>query len=144
MTYREIHLDNFQEIVPLYMHYYNTWENGQWTADTARKRIHQVVSREDAFGLIAMEDGVPVGFAVGNCVQYGDGVTYDLNEIVIAKEFQGQGRGTQLIRELAARAKEKGAFLMQLESVNDGMHAHFYHKCGFYDANNLIPRAMLL
>ena len=39
---------------------------------------------------------------------------------------------------------EKGAFLMQLESVNDGMHAHFYHKCGFYDANNLIPRAMLL
>lgn len=78
-------------VVPLYMEYYNTREEGAWTVETTYKRIHQVWSREDAYCLLLEDSGEVLGFAMGNMEQYDDVQAYDLVEIVIADAIKTRG-----------------------------------------------------
>ena len=125
-------------IVPLYIEYYNTKENGQWTKDTVYKRIHQVWSREDSYCLMMLENQKIIAFAMGYFEQYDDCKTYDLIEIVVAVEYQGKGIGTSLMQELEAEVKEKGAMNIQLQAVNDEPHEQFYGKLGYKNVSNLV------
>ena len=50
--YREMAEYDIEKVVPLYVEYYNNKEDGEWTAETTYKRIHQVWSREDSYCLI--------------------------------------------------------------------------------------------
>lgn len=141
MNYTVLKESDIPQIVPLFVGYYNNCEDAGWTAELAYKRIHQVVTREDAYGLVLWNNGKPAGFAMGFFEQYEDGQAYDLVEIVVAKEYQGKGVGTAFMEELEHRAKEKGALLVQLDSVNDEMHRHFYAKLGYRDSGNLIKKS---
>lgn len=123
---------------------YNAYEDGEGTIETTTKRIHQVMTREDAFGLLLEDKGRLLGFAMGYFEQYDDCQAYDLIEIVVAGERQNQGLGTAFMRELERRVREKGAMLIQLQSVNDAKHEHFYDKLGFKDAKNLVLKTKML
>lgn len=57
-------------------------------------------------------------------------MTYNLVEIIVASEYQKSGIGTKMMAELAGRVQEMGAAMVQLVSVNDEMHEHFYGKLG--------------
>lgn len=144
MQYTELTDKNMSEIISLYVGYYNEYEDSEWTSEVAYRRIHQVVTREDSYGLILYEDERPVGFAMGYLEQYEDGLVYDLIEIVITHEYQGKGAGTAFMAELEKRVQEKGAFLIQLQSVNDAMHEHFYGKLGYETCNNLVLKSKML
>lgn len=139
LRYRVMTEPDIAGVVRLYVEYYNTREDGCWTPEKAYRRIHQVWSTEDAFCLLQEEDGALSGFAMGYLSQYDDLVAYDLVEIVIAAGRQGRGLGTALLGELERRVREAGAAMMQLQSVNDEMHAHFYGKMGFVRTTNLLP-----
>lgn len=144
MEYKPFTLKDIERLVPLYIEYYNTNEDGAWTEETTYKRIHQVMTREDAFGLLLEEQGKVQGFAMGYFEQYDDCQAYDLIEIVVAGERQNQGIGTAFMEELERRVKERGAMLIQLQSVADEKHKHFYEKLGFKDAKNLILKTKFL
>ena len=131
-------------VVPLYMEYYNTREEGVWTVETTYKRIHQVWSREDAYCLLLEDSGEVLGFAMGYMEQYDDVQAYDLVEIVIADAHQNQGLGTALMEELETRVKALGASLVQLQAVNDPRHERFYGKLRYQNANNLILKTKWL
>ncbi len=105
------------------------------------KRIHQVVTREDSYGLILSDENSIVGFAIGFFEQYDDGKAYDLVEIVISHEYQRKGIGTTFMKELEKRVKELGAFLVQLQSVNVERHNNFYGNLGYKDCQNLILKS---
>lgn len=51
-TYREINMSNIEELVPVYIETFNSppWNDG-WTIETATKRLHQIISIEDFYGL---------------------------------------------------------------------------------------------
>ena len=102
------------------------------------------MTREDAFGLLLEDKGRLLGFAMGYFEQYDDCQAYDLIEIVVAGERQNQGLGTAFMRELERRVREKGAMLIQLQSVNDAKHEHFYDKLGFKNAKNLVLKTKML
>ena len=144
MQYHELTLYNMESVIPLYIEHYNTYEGGEWTRDTTYKRIHQVVTREDSFGLVLEDEGEVLGFGMGYLEQYDDGVAYDLVEIVILHERQGQGLGMALLEELECGAKARGAFLIQLQAVNDEAHDRFYHKAGFGDAANFTLKCKMI
>jgi len=144
LQYKPLTVEQINDVIALYIDYYNTVDGGEWTKETTYKRIHQVVTREDAFGLVLVADGETAGFAMGYFSQYDDGVVYDLVEIVIARQLQRQGLGTQFMRELEARVKDAGAFLIQLEAVNDEMHERFYGALGYHTAANLVPKSKIL
>ena len=96
---------------------------------------------EDSYGLIFEKDNQVIGFAMGFFKQYDDIVGYTLEEIVIAKDFQNQGLGSQLLNELEQRVKEKGAACVELQAVNDEMHERYYGKAGYYTAENFVMKA---
>lgn len=144
MIYRIMNEKDIASVIPMYIDYYNNNEDGEWTNETVYKRIHQVITREDSYCLVSEENGKPAGFAMGYFEQYDDCFAYDLIEIVIASELQNKGLGTEFMRELEKRVKEKGAMLIQLEAVNDERHEHFYGKLGYRDVSNFILKTKML
>lgn len=144
MEYSVLKVIDIDKVIPLYIEYYNEQEDAEWTAETVYKRIYQVVTREDSFGLILCDNNSIVGFAMGYFEQYDDGKAYDLIEIVISHKYQRKGIGTSFMKELEKRVKELGAFLIQLQSVNDEKHNNFYSNLGFKDCHNLILKSKVI
>ncbi|MDE5892016.1 MAG: GNAT family N-acetyltransferase [Acetatifactor sp.] len=144
MTYRKMEETDIESLVLLYMNYYNEKEDGQWTAQTTYKRIHQVFTREDSYCLILEDNCRIIAFAIGFFEQYDDGFAYDLVEIVVDAEYQKKGIGKAFMRELENRVKAEGAMLVQLEMVNDEHHEHFYGSLGYKNAVNLVLKTKLL
>ncbi len=126
-------------VLPLYMDYYNNHEESCRTAETARKRVHQVISMEDSYSLIMKDDeGKAIGFVMGYFKQYDDIIGYTLEEIVISSENQNKGWGSALLEELENRVKENGASCVELQAVSDEMHERYYGKAGYKNAVNFV------
>ena len=51
--------------------------------------------------------------------------------------YQNKGYGKQLLNEIEKRVVEYGAKHIELTSVNDEHHMHFYKGFGMYAATNL-------
>ena len=126
-------------VVPFYIEYYNSHEDGCWTEETAKRRIRQVLTMEGAYSLIMKDDeGEVCGFVMGYFKQYDDIVGYTLEEILIAHEHQNKGYGSALLAELEARVKEAGASCVELQAVKDEMHERYYGTAGYRDAKNFV------
>ena len=144
MQYRIMTIVDIPLAAAMYRTYYNTYEDGKWTLETAENRIRQVLTRMDSYSLLCEDAGEIVAMAMGYFEQYDDGSAYDLVEIVVAADFQNRGVGTEMMYELEWRVREKGAMLIQLQAVNDAHHAHFYTKLGYGDAKNLVMKTKML
>ena len=144
MEYRIMELNDLPQAVQLYIDYYNTCEEGQWTIETTTKRIRQILTREDSYCLILENEKNMIGFAMGYYEQYDDGFAYDLVEIIIARHWQNQGIGTAFMEELENRIRQAGAMLIQFQAVNDSFHDHFYGKLGYRNARNLVLKTKML
>ena len=136
--------EDINNVVPLYIEYYNNNEDAEWTTETTFKRIHQVWSREDSYCLIWENKNGIVAFAIGYFEQYNDCLAYDLVEIVVTTQLQNTGYGTVFRKQLEDCIKKEGAMLIQLQSVNDDLHNHFYGKLGYKDASNLVLKTKIL
>ena len=136
--------EDINNVVPLYIEYYNNNEDAEWTTETTFKRIHQVWSREDSYCLIWENKNGIVAFAIGYFEQYDDCFAYDLVEIVVTTQLQNKGYGTVFMKQLEDCIKKEGAMLIQLQSVNDDLHNHFYGKVGYKDASNLVLKTKIL
>ena len=138
MTYSVMTETAVEQIAKLYMDYYNHHEDGCWTYEKAYKRIHQIVTMEDSLCLIQKDDSQNVtGMLIGYFKEYDDLTLYYLEEIVIFAEYQNKGYGKAFLREIEKRILQNGATHMELLSVNDAHHHHFYTEFGMYDAKNL-------
>lgn len=139
MQIKEMSVEDIDLVLPLYIEYYNNHEEGCWTEATAKKRIKQVVTIDDAFSLIMKDDNdIVCGFAMGYFKQYDDIVGYTLEEIIISYQYQNQGLGSMLLAELETRVKEAGASCVELQAVKDEMHERFYGKAGYHNAQNFV------
>lgn len=144
MTYRVMQLSDISLIIPMYIDYYNKRSEGEWTEQKVYKRIHQVWSMDDSYCLVVENDESIIAFAMGFYKQYDDLLAYDLEEILVDNRYQNMGIGTNFMNELVLRAKEKGASLIQLTSIKDELHEHFYTELGFYTAKNLILKVKII
>lgn len=142
---REMKLSDVELVVPLYLDYYNACEDCSWTAETAVRCIRQVVGMQDAYSLLVQdEDGAVLGFAMGYFKQYDDLIGYELEEIVIAREYQRQGLGSKLLACLEERVQQKGAACVELKAVKDEMHERYYGKAGYQNVGNFILKVKWL
>lgn len=137
MEYFKLTEENIDLVVRNYVEYYNTCEDGCWTYEKAYKRIHQVMTIEDAECMVQYDKGKMTGFVMGYYKEFDDLKAYFLEEIVIFAEYQNKGYGAAFLNELEAVVKRSGVEHLELISVNDEHHMHFYKKLGFYAASNL-------
>ena len=77
------------------------------------------------------------GFVMGYYKEFDDLKAYFLEEIVIFDGFQNKGYGSAFMAELESIVRKNGVEHIELISINDEHHMHFYKKMGFYTANNL-------
>lgn len=141
MQINEMKVEDIDLVLPLYIEYYNTYEESCWTEATAKKRIKQVLTIADSFSLIMKDDNDEVcGFAMGYFKQYDDIVGYTLEEIIISYQHQNKGLGSILLTTLESKVREAGAACVELQAVNDEMHEKFYSKAGFSNARNFVMK----
>ena len=144
MDYKKLTKDNIDSVVRAYVDYYNNCEGGCWTYEKAYKRIHQVMTIEDAECFVQYIDGKMSGFVMGYYKEFDDLKAYFLEEIVIFKEYQNRGYGSAFFEHLEKVILENGVAMMELSSVNDEHHMHFYKKQGFYQASNFVAMGKFL
>lgn len=125
-------------ITSLYVKYYNENEDGSWTFEKAYRRIRQVLLTPDSYCLIQEINGLYTGFLMGFIKEYDDLKSYFLEEIVIFNEYQNKGLGSLFLKELESHLLETDVSLIELMSVNDEKHRHFYEKFSFAKVSNLI------
>ena len=125
-------------ITSLYVKYYNENEDGSWTFEKAYRRIRQVLLTPDSYCLIQEINGLYTGFLMGFIKEYDDLKSYFLEEIVIFNEYQNKGLGSLFLKELESHLLEVDVSLIELMSVNDEKHRHFYEKFSFAKVSNLI------
>ena len=139
MQIREMKIEDIDSVLPLYIEYYNKYEDSCWTETTAKKRIKQVLTIQDSFSLIMKDDNdIVCGFAMGYFKQYDDIVGYTLEEIIISYQYQNQGLGSMLLVTLETKVKEVGASCVELQAVDDEMHEKYYGKAGYSDAKSFV------
>lgn len=120
MKINEMLAKDIDLVLPLYIEYYNTYEDSCWTEATAKKRIKQALTMDDSFSLIMRDDNDKVcGFVMGYFKQYDDIIGYTLEEIVISYQHQNKGLGSMLLETLESKVKEAGAACMELQAVKD-------------------------
>lgn len=136
ITYRQMQKEDIAKVTPLFIEYWNGTGDA-WTPELVYSRVWQVLGSPDSYCMIAEDGERPVGFAMGRFETFYDLTAYDLVEIIVAPAYQGNGIGTSMMAELEGRVRELGATMIQLISVRDEMHEHFYSKLGYGDAGNL-------
>lgn len=125
-------------ITSLYVRYYNENEDGTWTFEKAYKRIRQVLLTPDSYCLIQEKNGIYTGFLMGYIKEYDDLKSYFLEEIVVFKDYQNKGLGTLFINELERHLLDNDVSMIELMSINEVKHLHFYGKFSFKKSSNLL------
>ena len=126
MQIKQMNVEDIDLVLPLYIEYYNKYEDSCWTEETAKKRIRQVLTIEDSFSLVMKDDNDIVG--------------YTLEEIIISYQYQNKGLGSMLLATLETKVKEVGASCVELQAVSDEMHEKYYGKAGYSDAKNFVMK----
>lgn len=75
---------------------------------------------------------------MGYIKEYDDLKSYFLEEIVIFNEYQNKGLVGLFLKELESHLLEMDVSLIELMSVNDEKHRHFYEKFSFAKGANLM------
>lgn len=143
ITYRQMKIEDIEKVIPLFIEYWNS-TGDKWTYNTTYRRIRQVVDSYDSYCMLAFCNNEIVGFAMGRFETFFDLTAYDLAEIIIASKYQNKGIGTSFMTVLEQNVKQMGASMVQLLSVNDELHKHFYGKLGYNDCKNLKIKAKSL
>lgn len=133
--------DNIGTVAQNYAAYYNGAEDGCWTYEKAYQRIHQVMTIEGSSCCLQYDGQTLVGFLMGFFKEYDDLTAYCIEEIVIFQGCQNKGYGTLLMEKVQSDALAAGASHLELTSINDAHHMHFYEKLDFYKAGNTVTMA---
>ncbi len=141
IKYVPLQSNDIPSLVSIYRDYFNRYENAGWTNATAERRLKQLIIRPDHLGLMVKHDDQTIGFATGQLVQFDDGLVFELNELLVVREFQNQQYGSRLLQEMEKIAKQSGAFRIQLTAADDERHNRFYEiKNGYKIAKNNLWR----
>ena len=145
MNYRMMTEKDLECVVKGNIEYYNTVEDCCWTFEKAYKRIHQVLTMEDSMCMVQLDDSNTItGYLMGYFKEFDDIRGYFLEEIVIFKGFQGKGYGTDFLKILEQEVIKSGASIIELNSVNDEKHKHFYSKLSYYETKNFVMMGKFL
>lgn len=138
IEYVKMNDDNMDSVIKKYIEYYNNVENGCWSYEKAYKRIHQVMTMEGSLCYLQYDNQSLVGFLMGYYKEFDDLMAFFIEEIVIFADCHNKGYGSELMTTLQNEVSANGAEHIELISVNDLHHIHFYEKLGYYKANNLV------
>lgn len=105
--------------------------NDDWSFETARKRLSDILRTPGFQGWAATEDGL-VGFLIGNLEQRCQRLSYCLQEMCVRSGLQRQGIGTRLLDQAKSELAALGTEDLYLLTMAGGPAADFYAKNNFW------------
>ena len=137
MDYREIVLEDIQELAKIYAETFNSdpWYD-KWTRKTAEKRLYQMANNGGFFGILSYDESGITGMIMGESEQYFDGVIFNMKEFCVKNELRGKGIGTELLAEFERRLKGMG--IRETVLMTNLEDEEFYKKRGFHRSRGII------
>ena len=78
-------------------------------------------------------DGKLVAVSIGMIRHWWEGTNYNIEELFVDPEYQGQGLGSRFMQMIVDEIKGRGLAGIFLQTDNDKPSYRFYHKNGFND-----------
>ncbi|ADJ17089.1 GNAT family N-acetyltransferase [Halalkalicoccus jeotgali] len=124
--------DNLDEGVQLYRAVFNEppWED-DWTDETARRRLSQIIETPGYRGYGASVRGELVGLVMGNLEQWYTGEHFYLKEMCVCPSQQRHGIGTTLIAHLIETLQKESVERVYLLTMQESPARAFYENNGF-------------
>ncbi len=136
-TYIKFEEKDMDMLISFYMAHYNA-EGGTWTHEKAYRRLHQMVTMEDSLVMLQFEGSVLVGFSMGYFKCFDDSTGFFLEEILIRKDMQGKGYGTDFLCHLKAELQAMDCDWIELLTTTEERHQSFYGKNGYAQSERLV------
>ena len=133
--------DHLQRYADIYAEAFSgePW-NDTWTVEDAFVHVSDILESKQSYGLEYMVDGRVAGFILGTSMLFHYGRTFEINDLAVAIEYQGQGIATRLLERCISDLKDQGMKAVHLITASEGVLPRFYQKFGF----NKEHRVMLM
>ena len=133
---KEFSIFDFQKVCEVFMKTFNDSWNDEWTIDTARIYLQELIDNRRFVGFTAWENDSLIGFAFCH-MRYnwrGDDMTIDL--LGISPDYQRKGYGTILINAIEEFSKENSLTGVGLSTGLNTPAFSFYEKHGYENSKD--------
>lgn len=123
------------EAVALYVDTFSRspWDE-PWTTDDARRRLTAMLDAPGAVGVVAHDDGLLIGMALGAVERQAGHDVFVLRETCVLADRQRSGTGTAMLDALEARVDVASWYLL---TARESPAAAFYESRGFRPAGRM-------
>jgi len=105
--------------------------NDSWTVEDATVHVRELLENKQSYGLEYILDGQVIGFILGTSMLFHYGRTFEINDLAIDPQYQGQGIGTRLLERCLKDVRSMGMVGVHLITESEGFLPEFYRKHGF-------------
>ena len=133
---KEFSIFDFKKVCEVFMNTFNESWNDEWTVETARMYLQELLDNRRFVGFTAWENDLLIGFAFCH-MRYnwrGDDMTIDL--MGISPDYQRKGYGEALINAVEQFSKENSLTSVGLSTGLNTPAFNFYEKLGFENSKD--------
>jgi len=133
---KEFSIFDFRKVCEVFMKAFNETWNDEWTIETARMYLQELLDNKRFVGFTAWENNSLIGFAFCH-TRYnwrGDDMTIDL--MGISPGYQRKGYGEMLIKAVEKFSKENFLIGIGLMTGLNKPAFNFYEKLGFKNSED--------
>jgi len=112
--------------------------NDNWKAEDAEIHIKEIMEAKQSYGLECLVDGEVAGFILGTSMLFHWGRMFEINDLAVHPDYQGQGIATKLLDACLAEMKKRGIKGVNLITQGDGFLPKLYEKHGFKKETEVI------
>ncbi|WP_342576064.1 GNAT family N-acetyltransferase [Solibacillus sp. FSL K6-1781] len=112
--------------------------NDNWNDESAHQYLSDYYNTPNFLGVIAIENGVLLGFIMGVQRKWYSGDEYFIHEMCVDQTLQNKGIGKAMLNYLEIQLKEKSVELMTLLTNRNIPAEHFYKNNGFDEIERLV------
>ena len=118
--------------------------NDHWKLEDAEIHIKEIMESKQSYGLEYLVDGKVAGFILGSSMLFHWGRMFEINDLAVHPEYQGQGIAAKLLEACLEEMKKRGIKGVNLITQGDGFLPKFYEKHGFKKETEVILMGMEL
>lgn len=123
------HLDDYSKIYAAA--FSGEPRNDNWSVDDAAIHVKELLESKQAYGLECIVDGKVAGFILGTYMLFHYGRTFEINDLAVAPERQGQGIASKLLDRCLSDMKAQGIKGVHLITASEGWLPSYYERFGF-------------
>ncbi len=144
-TIKECNIGHLRQYAEIYAAAFSCepW-NDNWKVEDAEIHIKEIMESEHSYGLEYIIDGKTVGFILGSSMLFHYGRMFEINDLAVMPEYQGQGIAKKLMTQCIEDMKAKGIKGINLITAAEGGLREFYKKFGFKTENEVVLMGMKL